>query len=495
MSLNKHRRRNNPYKPKRDFKGYLKFVILAVAMLAFLEFVVFKDGRPYLEGFKKQYAQEAAAIESVLPAKVVYPESGESYFEAPKETLQLNENQSLLPERQLMIEGQDVTEEIIASIQRTVVAVDPIEKTSELETKSELKPAQKTATPKVKKEPRPVFNGKKSYIAIVIDDVGMNVTQSRASIRLPKEVTLALLPYAPNIKSMAREAKKEGHELIIHTPMEAMNKDQPLGGLALYADMNSTELNKEFNKIAASFDGYVGINNHMGSRLTQDDDAMKVVMAQLKKRGLYFLDSKTIGSSVAADWAQKQNVPFAIRDVFLDHEDTPEFVRGALLKAERQALKYGSSIAIGHPKAVTMAALNAWIPTLKAKNIELVPVSRLLRNTKTASKPKAVVKTVKTSTKTIKKKLAVKKEPVKNVVTTNVIAELTAEEEGVIFTPAPIEVKANEADINKTNTNLKIKMVKESVEIKSVAASAIASEIKTEPAKTLVKPRVSYPVN
>jgi len=263
----------------------------------------------------------------------------------------------------------------------------------------------------------------------------MNVKQSYAAIALPSEVTMAMLPYAPKVKSMAKQARAEGHELIIHTPMEAMNKDVPLGDLALRSNMNEMQIKAEFNKIANSFDGYVGVNNHMGSRLTQDDEAMAHLMGELKRRNLFFLDSKTIGGSVAADWAHRKDIPYAIRDVFLDHEGTPEFVSEALRKAERMALKNGSAIAIGHPKAVTIEALNKWIPTLAAKNIRLVPVSHLLRNKSGVSKMAEI----------------------KSSPDIHEIVDVPLEERFMI-------VNEITADIKKP---IKIEMVKEAVEIKN----------------------------
>ena len=198
-----------------------------------------------------------------------------------------------------------------------------------------------------------------------------------------------MLPYAKSVNSMASKAKSKGHELIIHTPMEAMSDDVALGSLALRSDMDSKKFREEFNKISNSFEGYVGVNNHMGSRLTQNPQAMGLLMGELKKRGLYFLDSRTISTSIAAETAAQKNVPTAIRDVFLDHENTPEFVAQALKKTESVARRRGSAIAIGHPKGITMAALRQWIPTLEAKGFELVPLSAII------NKPSRTVKRTK----------------------------------------------------------------------------------------------------
>lgn len=329
-------KRVNPLKPKRDAKGYFKFVAIAIILLLLADHFLWGGERPYITKMKQDYYAEQAAIEAqerekmirveqaiadLLPPVVVYPDDGSVYFEAPPPVV----------------------------------------------VKEEIKP-----------EPVPTLTGKRPKIAIVIDDVGMNLRQSQAVINLDPNVTLALLPYADTVRELAVQARAKGHEIIIHTPMEAMNSSLSLGALALRKGMSEADFTAEFQKILENFDGYVGVNNHMGSRLTQDKPAMEQLMQILKSKGLYFLDSKTIATSVAGETAELYGVPFAVRDVFLDHEETPEFVVNALKKTERIARDHGSAIAIGHPKANTVAALKAWIPTLKDKGFDLVPLSALV---------------------------------------------------------------------------------------------------------------------
>lgn len=295
------------------------------------------DPFSYHDDIKREYYAEQAVLKAQQeaqkfdpvaedyftknPPKMVYPDNGEMYFEAPVE----------------------------AVIEPTLdpVIKDPLAKRS-------------------------------AKIAIVIDDVGMNRKWSKASIDLPAGVTLALLPYADKVREDAKAARERGHELIIHTPMEAMNPDLDYGGMGLMTSMSLKELSQAFDKITQSFDGYKGINNHMGSKLTQDEVAMRQLMSILKTRQLYFLDSKTIHTSVAPQVAEDVGLPYAVRDVFLDHEDTPEYVAHALSEVERIAAEYGQAIAIGHPKKNTVEALQEWLPTLKDKGFELVPMSELL---------------------------------------------------------------------------------------------------------------------
>jgi polysaccharide deacetylase 2 family uncharacterized protein YibQ len=376
-------KKRNPYKPKREFKAYAKFLVIAVMLVFIVDHYLWGGERPYITKMKAEYyaeqaekkAREKLAIEALLPPKIVFPNNGETYFEAP-------------------VEGEEeVTPEIQSLIIEKVKPVEP-------------KPVKKIEKPKIVKP----FTGKRSKIAIVIDDVGMNLTQSRAAINLDPNVTLAFLPYAETVKALAEQGKLKGHEIIIHTPMEAMSSDVNLGSLALKADMSPTDFTAEFQKITESFEGYVGINNHMGSRLTQDKQAMSQLMRLLKAKGLYFLDSKTISTSIAADMAAFYGVPFAVRDVFLDHEETPAFVAKALKSTERIAKDHGSAIAIGHPKKNTMAALKKWIPTLKARGFDLVPLSELIQKgtpmiEMVKEKPKAKVNKVSKPQIKIKKHL------------------------------------------------------------------------------------------
>ena len=208
--------------------------------------------------------------------------------------------------------------------------------------------------------------------------MGMNRRLSRAVADLDARLTLAYLPYAPELSSLTEPARNSGHELIIHMPMEPMDGRIDTGPIALKDDMGRDEVAAMMEKAFESFDGFVGVNNHMGSRLTQNETAMGWVMEALDDRGLFYVDSKTIASSIAADAAREQGIDYAERDVFLDHEDSAAFVANALRKAERVALKKGYAIAIGHPKAVTVEGLRQWIPTLEARGFEIVPVSELL---------------------------------------------------------------------------------------------------------------------
>lgn len=233
------------------------------------------------------------------------------------------------------------------------------------------------------------FEGQKK-IVIIIDDMGVSPRLSNQVIDLPAPLTLAFLPYASGLPAMTERAKERGHELMIHMPMEPMNGDLDVGSIAIKEAMSEDIIAQNLEKAFDAFEGEVGMNNHMGSRVTQNQTIMNQVMKSLLNKDLFFVDSITIQSSVAGQTAADFGLKYAERDVFLDHEETDMFVQNSLKRLEDIAEQRGYAIAIGHPKAVTIRNLKAWIPTLKERGFEIIPVSRVVqRDAPTASKSSA----------------------------------------------------------------------------------------------------------
>ena len=229
--------------------------------------------------------------------------------------------------------------------------------------------------PSVRDLPAPARGPKR--IAIVIDDLGLNAGRTQATIDLPGRHTLAFLPYGRNVRPLARAASSAGHELIVHMPMEPIGRQNP-GPRAVRRGLAADEIGSRVDWALSQFEGFVGFNNHMGSRATSDAKTMVAVMDRARGRGLYFLDSLTSGRSVAMAKAREAGLPALVRDVFLDHEITRSFVRRQLRRVEQLARQRGHAIAIGHPHRVTITALERWIPDMQAKGYEFVALSALL---------------------------------------------------------------------------------------------------------------------
>ena len=224
----------------------------------------------------------------------------------------------------------------------------------------------------------PAINGRPE-IAIVLDDVGVDHKGAVRAITLPGPLTLSFMAYANDLATLTAAAHRAGDELIVHVPMEPLSRSEDMGPNGLAVGLSHDEILRRLRWDLSRFDGYVGINNHMGSRFTADAQGMTWVLEELKARGLLFLDSRTIGNSVGVAVARKLGVPHAARDVFLDDVLEPGPIAHQLAEVEAIARHHGKAIAIGHPHGVTLDVLEPWLKTLAAKGFVLVPLSTIVR--------------------------------------------------------------------------------------------------------------------
>ncbi len=215
-------------------------------------------------------------------------------------------------------------------------------------------------------------------IAIVIDDLAVVRGRSLDIIDLPAPLTLSFLPYAPDLPEMTRLAHDRGHELMVHLPMEPKGDFDP-GPHALLMHVSAEKMTADLIFNLSRFDGYVGLNNHMGSAFTEDRKSLDLVLDEVERRGLLVLDSRTSRKSLLAEMSTDRNIPNMTRDFFLDNEQDVDYIFAQLAKLEDMARRKGSAIAIGHPYAETIQALTLWLPTLKARGITVVPLSYLVK--------------------------------------------------------------------------------------------------------------------
>jgi len=218
----------------------------------------------------------------------------------------------------------------------------------------------------------------KPLIAIVIDDVGLDRPHSKRAWELPGPLTMSFLPYAKDVREQAKAARAHGQELMLHLPMEPTGRADP-GPNALLVSLTDAELKQRVTAALGSFDGYVGVNNHMGSRFTAFKPGMETVLRQFKARGLLFLDSRTTAQSVGDQLAHELGVPSVARNVFLDDDASLGAVRRQLRETEAVARRQGFAVAIGHPHQATIQALAEWLPTVAGKGFVLAPLSAVLR--------------------------------------------------------------------------------------------------------------------
>jgi polysaccharide deacetylase 2 family uncharacterized protein YibQ len=213
-------------------------------------------------------------------------------------------------------------------------------------------------------------------VAIVLDDVGLSRFRSDRVVSLPAPITVSILPYGDNAPHVAAQAREAGHEVMVHLPMEPLNigSNNP-GPNALLTSLSPNEIDRRIELNLSRFGGYVGINNHMGSRFTASEADVSRVMQRLKERGLLFLDSVTSTRSVAFRVAGQMGVPATRRDVFIDAKIESAFIRRQLRRIEEIARNRGAAVAIGHPHPETLDALQDWLPRLSDRGFVLVPIS------------------------------------------------------------------------------------------------------------------------
>lgn len=214
--------------------------------------------------------------------------------------------------------------------------------------------------------------------AIIVDDLGANLGFMRDLLALDLNVTVAVLPNLPHAREAARMAQSAGREVILHLPMEP--KDYPAadpGTDPLMVALPAREVRNRLEQYFAVVPFAVGANNHMGSRFTEDQAGMEVVLEMLKERGIYFIDSRTSNETIAYQEAQRLGVKTAARDLFLDNVQTVAAISAELRRLGELAKSHGHAIGICHPHPATLAALKQEAPYLAKLGVRLVPASLL----------------------------------------------------------------------------------------------------------------------
>lgn len=214
-------------------------------------------------------------------------------------------------------------------------------------------------------------------IAIIIDDLGYDKSLAEEFMDLDLPLTLSILPLAPHTRSIAHRAREAGREIMLHLPMEPQRypRINPGDGVLLVSMERDTVL-EVLDRDLGGIPFVAGVNNHMGSRFTENREKMMVVLAELKRRGLYFVDSKTSPSSVAFDLAKQMELRAARRDIFLDNDLSEGALKLQMDRLLNSARHKGHAIGIGHPHKETLWFLTRLQLSLK-KEVEVVPVSCL----------------------------------------------------------------------------------------------------------------------
>jgi polysaccharide deacetylase 2 family uncharacterized protein YibQ len=214
-------------------------------------------------------------------------------------------------------------------------------------------------------------------IAIVIDDMGLSPRRTKDALTLAAPVTFSFLPYGDHLEAYAAQARRSGHEVLVHMPMESLNDWANPGPNALLTWLDDAELRRRLRWNLGRLSGFVGINNHMGSRFSTDAHGMAMVMEAMAARGLLYLDSRTVTGSLGGEMARARGVPTVERDVFLDNQRTAQAIRAQLARLEDKARQNGLAVAIGHPHQVTIMVLRDWLATIARRGFVIVPITAI----------------------------------------------------------------------------------------------------------------------
>ena len=203
-------------------------------------------------------------------------------------------------------------------------------------------------------------------VAIIIDDVGFDVDLARSFVELKPFLTLSVLPTAPHAQAIAREAIGKGVEVLLHLPMEPKeNNDEGPEEGTLLAKMGEEEFVVTLNGHLSKIEGVKGVNNHMGSLLSEREDKMALLFRELRKRKLFYVDSRTTPQTVASKVAAEMKVPVASRSVFLDNELSQEAMKIQWDRLFALAREQGHAVAIAHPHRETLVFLRGHLQDLR----------------------------------------------------------------------------------------------------------------------------------
>ena len=230
--------------------------------------------------------------------------------------------------------------------------------------------------------PKDRIGQSRKRIAIIIDDIGYDLSPLNELLVIDASLTFAILPHCAHSVDAANILHSAKREILLHLPMEPHTfPDENPGVGALFVDMNDQQIKDEIDKDLSAIPHLSGVNNHMGSKFMENEAKLAVVFRQIKERNLFFVDSRTTPLSKGPAIARKLGLRFISRNIFIDNDnDYITIFRNLTNRIDREFdLKSESVVMIGHPHQKTIQALREAIPVLQSRGIDIVPVSTLVR--------------------------------------------------------------------------------------------------------------------
>jgi len=226
---------------------------------------------------------------------------------------------------------------------------------------------------------------KKPYMAIVIDDWGYtpNLIPFLQEITIP--LNIAILPELNYSHTVNIVALNTGHEVLLHLslqPVSGKHMEEKLENLTIKKEMTEQQVKDILNQFLNSLQEAKGVNNHMGSLISRDSSKLYQIFTVLKRKQLYYLDSKVISDSKACKIAKKLGIVCFQRDVFIDNKEDKDYIKNQIRKGIKIAQKKGYSIIIGHAKYYTLQTIKEMVPeivehTIPVKLSDLINIEKI----------------------------------------------------------------------------------------------------------------------
>lgn len=219
----------------------------------------------------------------------------------------------------------------------------------------------------------------RARIAIIIDDIGYSVSRARRFLDLDVPITFSILPKLPDSLNLSLEIKKDGHDIMLHQPMEPCNSTLDPGPGALYAGDGKERIIRTIEENISEIPFAAGINNHMGSKFTTLPDKMYYALSIVKEKKMFFVDSLTSSRSKGFATARSLNIASAHRNIFLDNVAEEQAVLRQLSKLAKIAHEYGSAIGIGHPFPETASAIKTFCSMPAGRSVSFVHITEVIK--------------------------------------------------------------------------------------------------------------------
>lgn len=220
-------------------------------------------------------------------------------------------------------------------------------------------------------------------LAVIIDDLGNGMKGTEEIMKMPVKLTVAIMPFLSTTEADARRAHEQGHDVLLHLPMEPKHGNPKwLGPGAILSNMTPEEVRKRVEAAIDNVPYAIGINNHMGSKITGDEKVMSIILDICRERGLFFIDSRTNYRSVVPKLAEVKGMPEVHNEIFLDDLHTEQHILGQLRKVQEKLMQEGRCVTIGHVGTQglkTATVLKQFIPEFQKQGVTFVGVADLVQ--------------------------------------------------------------------------------------------------------------------